>query len=191
MLNTEYQSEHYRIQYAIDAFGVHTVYLNDSKVSENRCLGSKAEHSFEKSINGKPQSFKIICKLSGITKCTLQIFEGTTEVHSSMHSLSYFSMFKRKKSKKSNWFSNEFKSMFSQVPKWSWFFIVPCLLIPIISFGGAIPAVLGIGGAGLCSAIARRKWPIAVRVILCTFITCICWFFMLIIFAAMTGGFEN
>lgn len=68
-------------------------------------------------------------------------------------------------------------------PAWVVVFSILCLLIPIISLGGALPALLGCGGLALCVSVSKTSLPSAVRVILCTLITLLAWvlWFVLII----------
>jgi hypothetical protein len=61
------------------------------------------------------------------------------------------------------------------MPKWAWAFAGACLLIPLIAVGGALPMLLGIGGAGLCSRIARSSKPQAQRIGLCALVTFAAW----------------
>jgi hypothetical protein len=62
------------------------------------------------------------------------------------------------------------------VPKWAWVFIVACVLIPVITVGGAVPA--GLAGAGISAtlSVARlSRWSAAKRVGVCSLITLACW----------------
>jgi len=60
-------------------------------------------------------------------------------------------------------------------PAWVLAFAILCLLIPIISIGGAIPVLLGLGGVALCVSASKSSLPIAIRVILCIVITLSAW----------------
>lgn len=42
------------------------------------------------------------------------------------------------------------------MPTWAWIFIVLCGLIPVVTLGGIIPIILGVGGAFGCRAIASN-----------------------------------
>ena len=42
------------------------------------------------------------------------------------------------------------------IPRWVWIFVVACAAIPVVTLGGAIPALLGIGGAAACIVISRH-----------------------------------
>jgi hypothetical protein len=61
-------------------------------------------------------------------------------------------------------------------PQWAYLFAVACGIIPIITLGGAFPAVIGFGGAGGCLSISRvSSLPVALRVLVCLVITVACW----------------
>ncbi len=60
-------------------------------------------------------------------------------------------------------------------PAWSLIFAVLCLIIPIVSLGGAIPVVLGLAGAVLCTNVSKTSLSTALRVILCSAITILAW----------------
>ena len=63
-----------------------------------------------------------------------------------------------------------------RIPGWAWVFAAGCVLIPIVTMGGAIPGAIGGGGAFGCVAIARDpSKPVATRVILCAVVNGICW----------------
>lgn len=61
-------------------------------------------------------------------------------------------------------------------PRWMWFFVIACAIIPAVTAGGALPAVLGLGGAAACRAIGKREdWGAAIRVAACSGVTVGCW----------------
>jgi hypothetical protein len=69
-------------------------------------------------------------------------------------------------------------------PGWSWLFIIACGVIPIVSLGGVIPVIIGIGGAFGCARISRNaSFSITQKVIFCIGVTILCWvlFFLLIV----------
>lgn len=72
-------------------------------------------------------------------------------------------------------------------PKWSIVFVILCILIPIISLGGALPAVIGVVGALACVQISKTSLPVAARIALCILITAAAWvlWFVLIFAVAM------
>lgn len=62
------------------------------------------------------------------------------------------------------------------IPAWAWIFAALCGAIPLATFGGAIPAAIGFGGAGGCIGLARNTdLNIGVRVLGCIAITVACW----------------
>jgi len=42
------------------------------------------------------------------------------------------------------------------LPKWAWIFMVACFAIPFVALGGALPVLIGFGGAYSCAVIARQ-----------------------------------
>jgi hypothetical protein len=65
-------------------------------------------------------------------------------------------------------------------------FACACILIPIITLGGAIPGALGAGSAGGCVYVARNPaWSTLTRALICAAITVGAWIiFLAIIIAA-------
>jgi hypothetical protein len=60
--------------------------------------------------------------------------------------------------------------------KWAWAFVIACGIIPFITMGGALPALLGVGGATSVMSISRQsRWSLAMRVGSCAGITLACW----------------
>jgi len=50
------------------------------------------------------------------------------------------------------------------IPWWAWLFAGACILIPIITLGGAVPGALGAGSAGGCVYVARNPaWSTLTR----------------------------
>jgi hypothetical protein len=71
-------------------------------------------------------------------------------------------------------------------PEWAYLFVVLCGAIPVISLGGAIPAVIGGGGAGLCLTVARaHSWSKGLRMFLCLGITVVAWFLFVAMISAV------
>ena len=70
-------------------------------------------------------------------------------------------------------------------PAWVWIFAILCLAIPIITAGGAIPAVIGFGGAMACVALSKTELPTVVRVFLCIFATGTAWLLLFLLGAGM------
>jgi len=71
------------------------------------------------------------------------------------------------------------------IPGWTWLFVIACGVIPLIALGGALPIVLGFGGAAGCIVTARdTSKTMGVRVAICVGITVLVW----ILFAALVIG---
>jgi hypothetical protein len=74
-------------------------------------------------------------------------------------------------------------------PQWAYLFAAVCGAIPIVSLGGLIPAVLGVGGAGGCLKVARLgSLPIPVRLLLCVGITMGSWILFALLLVAMMSA---
>lgn len=62
------------------------------------------------------------------------------------------------------------------VPKWAWVFLIACALIPVVTLGGALPALIGFGGVGGTLSVSRlNRWSAALRAGMCALITLACW----------------
>jgi hypothetical protein len=62
------------------------------------------------------------------------------------------------------------------IPVWLWLFVAACGAIPIISLGGAIPVLLGIGGAAICLSQGRdSSKSVLTRVLICSGVTILAW----------------
>lgn len=70
-------------------------------------------------------------------------------------------------------------------PSWVWIFVVLSLLIPIVSMGGALPAVFGMGGACACIGLSKQPIPAAVRILACTAVTAAAWILWLVLIVVM------
>ncbi|MEQ8675828.1 MAG: hypothetical protein RLP44_06320 [Aggregatilineales bacterium] len=71
-------------------------------------------------------------------------------------------------------------------PIWAWLFVAGCMLVPIVSLGGAIPGAVGFGGAAGVRQVARdRSMPVELRVFLSAGIVVICWAILIL----LAGGF--
>lgn len=67
-------------------------------------------------------------------------------------------------------------------PKWVYIFVVLCGIMPFLTLGGAVPALLGFGGVSLCLAISRKSnIPIFIKVVLCIGITFLCWILFFVV----------
>ncbi|MAE65182.1 MAG: hypothetical protein CMJ18_13000 [Phycisphaeraceae bacterium] len=72
-----------------------------------------------------------------------------------------------------------------RAPWWAWLFVAGCVLIPILTLGGAIPGAIGGGGAFACHAVAREASnPTAIRIGICAAILAGCW----LLFLLVAGG---
>ena len=77
------------------------------------------------------------------------------------------------------------KQIRPSTPAWAWIFAIACGAIPVISLGGAIPAVIGIAGASGCLAASRSpKMPTIAKLLVCIGITVVCW----ALFVLLIGG---
>lgn len=62
------------------------------------------------------------------------------------------------------------------VPMWAWPFMIACAAIPVISLGGALPAVIAAAGVGGTMSVSRAsRWSIAMRAGACALIVLACW----------------
>jgi hypothetical protein len=62
------------------------------------------------------------------------------------------------------------------VPKWAWGFMIACALIPVVTLGGGLPALIGFGGvAGTLTVCRVNRWSVALRAGVCAAITLACW----------------
>jgi len=84
--------------------------------------------------------------------------------------------------------SEEKKKPTLPTPAWAWLFVVACVLIPILTLGGAIPGAIGGGGAFGCFAVAKDPSKQAgTRVLICVGITAVCWAIFLIFLGGMVA----
>jgi hypothetical protein len=61
------------------------------------------------------------------------------------------------------------------VPKWAWPFMIACAAIPMVSLGGALPAVIAVAGVSGILSAARTTWSAALRAGACALMTLACW----------------
>ena len=74
-------------------------------------------------------------------------------------------------------------------PRWAWAFVAACGLIPVLSLGGAIPLMIGMGGSTGCYAIALNPSRYrSVRLLLCTGITLLCCVLFIGLIAFVAGA---
>lgn len=68
------------------------------------------------------------------------------------------------------------------MPAWGWLFVAACILIPIISLGGALPVLFGLGGAYGCAAVARdSSKSTGLRLGMCVGITALAWILLVVL----------
>ncbi len=71
------------------------------------------------------------------------------------------------------------------LPPWVWLFIIANGAIPALTIGGAIPAVIGIGGAAICISQSRNTArSVRNRVLVCVGVTLLAW----VLFLAFATG---
>lgn len=71
---------------------------------------------------------------------------------------------------------NKKKNSWKDTPRWAWIFMILCILIPVVSMGGAIPGALGVGGAAGCASLAKsKKMKKSMRIVSCIELTVLCW----------------
>jgi hypothetical protein len=75
------------------------------------------------------------------------------------------------------------------VPTWAWVFMAACGLIPIVTLGGGLPALLGFGGVSATLSVSRiNRWSVALRAGVCALITVACWSGLLLVSKAMVAA---
>lgn len=66
------------------------------------------------------------------------------------------------------------------IPPWAWVFAGVCIIIPLITRGGAIPGAIGACGGGACLAVSRdTSKSLAGRVAVCVLVVVLCWLLFL------------
>jgi hypothetical protein len=67
-------------------------------------------------------------------------------------------------------------SLKASVPFWGYIFAGACGILPVLTLGGAIPAGVGIGGAGACLKISSdQSKSVVLRISVCAAIVVVCW----------------
>jgi hypothetical protein len=75
------------------------------------------------------------------------------------------------------------------LPWWAWIFVALCVALPIVALGGAIPAMLGFGGAGGCLGVAKsERLSVVARVLICVAIVVAVWGVFIAIAVAVLSG---
>src|SRR5262249_34550023 len=78
------------------------------------------------------------------------------------------------------------------LPKWALAFMVACAVIPVVSLGGALPALLAIGGVrGVLSAARASRWSTGIRAGVCALIMVACWGAFGLVLITVSGGRTN
>ena len=72
-------------------------------------------------------------------------------------------------------------------PAWVLVFVILCIAIPIISLGGLLNMLFGLGGMSACVAVSKTGLPTIARVLLCVLVTLVAWgcWFLLVLWIAM------
>jgi hypothetical protein len=75
------------------------------------------------------------------------------------------------------------------LPKWALAFMVACAVIPVVSLGGALPALLAIAGVrGVLYAARASRWSTGIRAGVCALIMVACWGSFGLVVIAVSGG---
>ena len=75
------------------------------------------------------------------------------------------------------------------IPKWAWIFVAACVVMPVITLGGAIPALLGIGGAFGCIIISRHPTRSRrAKIVWSLGVTVLCWGLFIAFITVVAGG---
>ena len=74
------------------------------------------------------------------------------------------------------------------VPKWAWIFMIACALIPVVTLGGGLPALIGFGGvAGILTVSRLNRWSVALRASVCAAVTLACWSALILVAATFVA----
>lgn len=75
------------------------------------------------------------------------------------------------------------------MPKWAWLFVIVCAAIPVLTLGGAVPVLIGIGGAVGCMTVTRSSTrSTRAKVAWSIGITVAAWAVFLVFIGAVAGG---
>lgn len=75
------------------------------------------------------------------------------------------------------------------MPKWMWIFIVACGIIPVLTLGGVVPLLIGLGGASGCVAVSRHPTrSTRAKAAWATGITIVAWVLLIAFVVTLTGG---
>lgn len=74
------------------------------------------------------------------------------------------------------------------IPAWAWVFAGACIIIPLITRGGAIPGAIGACGGGACLGVAKdTSKSLAGRVAVCVLVVVLSW----VVFLSVVGGLAG
>jgi len=75
------------------------------------------------------------------------------------------------------------------MPKWMWIFIVACGIIPVLTLGGVIPLLIGLGGASGCVAVSRHPTrSTRAKAVWAVGITVVAWVLLIAFLVTLAGG---
>lgn len=80
------------------------------------------------------------------------------------------------------------------VPAWAWIFLIACALVPVVTLGGGLPALIGFSGvAGTLTVSRLSRWSTALRAGVCALISVACWgalAVLVLVYAAGTASYQ-
>ncbi len=165
MLSIDIPQPEYSLKIEIDDVGRHIISLDGCEINRKLVFGAKNICSFERVIAGRSRGFQVDLRSKGLMGCRCKVTEDGKEIYSADHKLAI---------PRTRVFA--FKEWFADTPRWSWIFIGLCILIPVVTLGGAVPAIIGFLGAWSCQTLARQtKWHAFLRLALCALVTLVSW----------------
>jgi len=76
-----------------------------------------------------------------------------------------------------------------KIPKWTWFFVLLCLALPVMSLGGFIPIMYAIVGIQyVIRTSLNPAWPTSLKVIACLGATAFIWFACILTILILFGN---
>lgn len=74
-----------------------------------------------------------------------------------------------------------------KMPGWAWVFIIACMLIPVVALGGALPFIIGFGGAVINARIASNERSTAQKIAISVITTAVCWgLYLLVVYTILS-----
>lgn len=62
------------------------------------------------------------------------------------------------------------------IPWWTWLFVVACVMVPIVSFGGAVPVVIGLLCASWCIRVSvSSNLKMSIKALFCFGVAVLAW----------------